>query len=148
MIFPTLLHSVLIFTTIQGKSQWNTKVQIVLFISWFALLHSGVLIDCSGRKCPITECIRNKANQKWIQISLQTCRIPEQVFGSCCSHVQTVCLYWGVIRLSTTQVKELQMKIFHMNKFPTKLTFITYAGFGYKMDEILSLTDNQFLSIW
>lgn len=35
-----------------------------------------------------------------------------------------------------------------MNKFPTKLTFITYAGFGYKMDEILSLIDNQFLSIW
>ena len=35
-----------------------------------------------------------------------------------------------------------------MNKFPTKLPFITYAGFGYKTDEILSLIDNQFLSIW
>ena len=31
-----------------------------------------------------------------------------------------------------------------MNKCPPKLSFITYASFGYKMDEILSLIDNQF----
>ena len=46
------------------------------------------------KKCPITERVRNLENQKWMQIFLQTCRIPTQAFGSSCADglYQVLCL--------------------------------------------------------
>ena len=32
--------------------------------------------------CPITELVRNVANQKWIQIFLQTCRYYNKLLGA------------------------------------------------------------------
>ena len=53
---------------------------------------------CCVSKYPITKRVRNLANQKWIQISLQTCGISEQALGAI---AQTV--YTGGCRLSATQ---------------------------------------------
>ena len=47
---------------------------------------------CCVSKYPITKRVRNLANQNRIQISLQTCGISEQAFGSRCAD----CLYRGL----------------------------------------------------
>lgn len=73
------------FTTIQWKTQENTKVQILLFIA--SRLHSGVLTDCFWT---FTYPCGN----------LRICGIPEQGFGSHC----TDRLYQG-LRLYATQAK-------------------------------------------